>query len=125
MLHLKLTDDCTAPSVPLIFSWLKPLYCSAVTMLRLHGCLENESHLWEVLFDHRTDVLCVVEVQRCINLIQNVDGGRLEPEQQPRAMLRTLSAAEKQRRTIAGAVPYRALMHLCIWDDSRAWSCCM
>lgn len=39
----------------------------------------THTHLWEVLLDHRADVLRVVEVQRCINLVQDVDGCRLEP----------------------------------------------
>jgi hypothetical protein len=36
-------------------------------------------HLWEVLLDHCADVLRVVEVQRSIYLVQDVDGRRLEP----------------------------------------------
>jgi len=44
------------------------------------ACMASQAYLWEVLLDHGTNVLGVVEVQRSIHLVKDVDGGRLEPE---------------------------------------------
>jgi hypothetical protein len=58
----------------------QPALC---TLLILTALVQGRTYLWEVLLDHSSNVLCVVEVQCCINLIENVDGSRLEPAQKP------------------------------------------
>lgn len=42
---------------------------------------DEKLRLWKVLLDHPPYVLTVVQVQGRINLVENVEGGWLEPEQ--------------------------------------------
>jgi hypothetical protein len=39
----------------------------------------QSTHMWEVLPDHCADVLGVIEVQRRVDLVQDVQRRRLEP----------------------------------------------